>query len=241
MKKILQKAGQTIFKNSMLAEGDRVLVALSGGKDSYILLEVLVLLRKKLPFPIELFAMHVIVKEAGYMNNLEYMEQLCKKLEVPLKIIETNVDLNQDEKKSPCFVCSWHRRKAIFNYTKEIQCNKLAFGHHMDDALQTYMLNMVYHGSLSSLPYKLSMFEGRVQLIRPLLDIDENELLAFAEKRLYPKELQKCPFDKATKRNEVKKLLESIYDSHRLAKINLFRSVRKICLEYLPIQESEKK
>lgn len=240
MKKILHKAGQTIYKNSLICENDRVLIALSGGKDSYILLEALVALKRKLPFRIELFAMHVVVEEAGYLNNLEYMAHLCEELQVPLKIITCNVNLVQDEKKSPCFVCSWHRRKMIFNYSKEVRCNKLAFGHHMDDALQTYMLNMIYHGSISSLPYKLNMFHGRVQLIRPLLDIEEKDLVAFAEKRQYPKELQKCRFDKATKRNEVKLLLENIYKSHHLAKINLFRAARKINPEYLPLPEEKK-
>lgn len=233
-KKISRKVGSSIFEHQMLEPNDRVLIALSGGKDSYILLETLAERKPHLPFPVELFAMHVVIKEVGYNNDLNYMQQLCNDLKIPLYIEEGEVDLFQNPKKAPCFVCSWHRRKLIFNKTKELNCNKLAFGHHMDDALQTYMLNLIYHGSISSMPYKLSMFENRVQLIRPLLSLEEELLVQYANERQFPKELQKCPYDKETKRAEVNLILEKIYLSHRLAKINMFRSMGKICNEYLP-------
>lgn len=234
-KKISRKVGSTIFEHNLLEANDRLLIALSGGKDSYILLEILADRKRHLPFPIELFAVHVAIKEVGYNNDLVYMQSFCDELNVSLTIVETSADLFQNPKKAPCFVCSWHRRKQIFHLSKELNCNKLAFGHHMDDALQTYMLNLIYHGSISSMPYKLSMFEGRVQLIRPLLNLEENILIEYAAERMFPKELQKCRYDKETKRTEVNQILDKIYQSHRLAKINLFRSMSKICQEYLPL------
>jgi len=232
--KLSRKVGQTLQKHSLIEPHDRILIGLSGGKDSYALLEILADRKKHLPFSFELFAIHVIINEVGYLNDLEYMKKFCTNLNVQLHIVSESVDLFKDPKKAPCYVCSWHRRKKIFNLTKELNCNKLAFGHHADDALQTFMLNLIYHGSISSLPYKLKMFDGRVFLVRPLLDIDELHLQHLAELHAYPKEINKCPFDKKTKRNEVSVLLSDIYKSHKLAKKNIFRAMDKIFPEYLP-------
>lgn len=233
-KKISRKTSQTIHEQKMLEPNDRLLVALSGGKDSYILLETLAECRRHMPFEIAVFAVHVHIEDVGYNINLEYMQTLCDGLRIPLRIIRTIAEIGKDPKKGPCFVCSWHRRKQIFNLTRELNCNKLAFGHHMDDAIQTYIMNQIYHGSISALPYKLSMFDGRVQLIRPLLAIEEGLLADYARMRDYPAEIKNCPYGNDTKRAHVKALLETMYASHRLAKINMFRSMSKICMEYLP-------
>lgn len=234
--KLSRKAGETIATHSLLQADDKVLIALSGGKDSYLLLEILADRLKHLPFKVQLFAVHVHIVEAGYRNDLEYMKSICEGLKVPLEIIQLNVDFEQNDEKAPCFVCSWHRRKAIFNYSKEIGCNKLAFGHHRDDALQTLLMNMIYHGSISSLPYKLKMFEGRVHLIRPLLDIEEKDIKLFLISRQYPKELEKCPYDRETKRAEVSDILDGIKKLHKHGSLNLFRSMGKIFPEYLPVK-----
>ena len=236
LKKISRKAGETIAHNRLLEAGDKVLVGVSGGKDSYTLLEVLADRKRHLPFDFEIFAVHVIIKEAEYINDLEFMKRFCESLGIPLKIIESSADLKKDPKKSPCFVCSWTRRKLIFNYGKEININKLAFGHHRDDAIQTYLLNLIYHGSISSMPYTLSMFDGRVNLIRPLLDIDETLIEEYTTLRNFPKELKKCPYDKETKRSEVHKLMNAITQLHPNAKKNLFKSMGNIFPEYLPVK-----
>lgn len=232
--KLSRKVGQTIQQHSLIEPNDRVLVGLSGGKDSYALLEILADRKKHLPFPFDLFAVHVVIKEVGYLNDLEYMKKFCNNLNIPLNIIEESVDLHQNPKKAPCYVCSWHRRKKIFDLTKKLNCNKLAFGHHMDDTLQTFMLNLIYHGSISSLPYKLKMFDGRVHLVRPLLDIDEEKVKQLSLLHSYPQEIIKCPFDKETKRNDVNNLLLDIYKKHGLARKNLFRAMDRIFPEYLP-------
>jgi tRNA 2-thiocytidine biosynthesis protein TtcA len=232
--KISKKVGQVFQQHALLEPNDRILVGLSGGKDSYLLLETLADRKRHLPFPIELFAVHVIVKEVGYNNDLMFMRTFCDKLQVPFYLIEESVDLNQDPKKAPCYVCSWHRRKYIFNLTKELNCNKLAFGHHMDDALQTLLLNMVFHGSISSMPYKLKMFEGRVHLIRPLLELEEEIIVQYANESGIPKEIQKCKYDKETKRAEAKACLEQIYKLNPTARKNMFRSMKNVFDEYIP-------
>jgi tRNA 2-thiocytidine biosynthesis protein TtcA len=235
LQKISKKSGQTIFKHQLIEPDDRILVALSGGKDSYILLETLVDRLKHFRFHVELLAVHVHIPEAGYINDLDYMKKFCQDLNVPLVIKTISVDFTKNLKKAPCFICSWHRRKQIFNLTRELKCNKLAFGHHFDDAIQTFILNMVFHGSISSLPQKLKMFNGRIYLIRPLLEIEEALLGEYALMRGFPNEIKKCPFDKDTKRKKIARFIDDLTKLNRLAKKNIYRSMKKIYPEYLPV------
>jgi tRNA(Ile)-lysidine synthase TilS/MesJ len=144
------------------------------------------------------------------------------------------VDINANPKKAPCFVCSWHRRKRLFELTKELKCNKLALGHHMDDALETLLMNMIYHGSISSMPASLKMFGGRMQLIRPLIELTNQEMLDVANERAYPKLKNICPYGDDTKRSGVKALIESMASMNQHARKNLFRSMSSIFSEYLP-------
>ena len=150
--KISKKVGKAIFEHNMIEEGSRVLVGLSGGKDSLILLEALADRRKHFPFDFSLYAIHVSASQIGYKMDTGYLDEFCKSIGVPLFLEEIEVDLEIDPKKSPCFICSWNRRKRIFEKSKELECNKVALGHHKDDAIQTLLLNMIYHGSYSSLP-----------------------------------------------------------------------------------------
>lgn len=232
--KLSRKVGQTIYRFSMLESDDKILVALSGGKDSYILLETLADRIKHLPFNVELLAAHVHLNEVGYETDTQFMQELCDRLGVPLYLPVANLDLTRDPKKGPCFLCSWHRRKMLFDLTKELRCTKLALGHHLDDAVQTLLMNQIWHGSISSLPFKLKMFEGRIQLIRPLLELNEEELIEYAALRNYPEQIKICPYDEDTKRGEIRQLIAGIKKMNPRAMKNLFRSTSHICFEYVP-------
>ncbi len=233
-KKICQKVGKTIRDHELLKEGDHLLLGLSGGKDSYLLLEALAERKKAIPFKFEISAVHVKIQNALYNMDIGFMESLCTDLNIPLYIKEITPDFELDKKKAPCFVCSWHRRKEIFNLGKELNCNILAFGHHRDDALETFMMNLMYHGSISSLPYSLSMFDGRVNLIRPLMDIWEKEIIEFSDLRGYPKAEKSCPHDDQTKRRQTRKLIEQMMQNYPNSKINMFHALDNIYAEYLP-------
>ena len=232
--KISKKVGKAIFEYDMIREGDRVLVGLSGGKDSMILLEALADRRKHFPFDFEIFAIHVSAANIGYKMDTAYLNDFCRTLEIPLHLEEIEVDLKVDPKKSPCFICSWNRRKRIFEKSKELDCNKVALGHHKDDAIQTVLLNMIYHGSISSLPQKLSMFDGRIELIRPLLLIPEKELTYYATLRTFAKQEKSCPYDNTTKRESIKELIRQMDKLNRNARRNIFRAMDNIYEEYLP-------
>ena len=232
--KISRKVGKTLQEYRMIEENDRVLVGLSGGKDSMILLEALVDRKKHLPFDFELFAVHVSVRNIGYEMDTAYLQRFCSGLRVPLYLEEIEVDLDVDPKKSPCFICSWNRRKRIFEMTRELNCNKVALGHHKDDAIQTVLMNMIFHGSFSSLPQTLTMFDGRILLIRPLLHIPEKELTYYATLRAFRKQEKSCPYDESTKREEIRDLIRQLDKMNRNARRNIFNSMNNIYGEYLP-------
>ncbi len=232
-KRLCQKVGQTLYCQQLLAPNDRILIGLSGGKDSSLLLELMAERRKHLPFPIYLYAIHVKIKEMLYLANVEQLEKMCRKYDIPFYYIEDSIG-SEIFKKSPCFLCSWHRRKNIFQLAQKLSCNKVALGHHRDDVLQTFLLNLIYHGSISSLPYKLSMFDGQITLIRPLLDVSEKEIKAYCVKANYFEEISSCPYKENNKREEIKNLLNIIKNLHPLAEKNMFRSMRNVYEEYIP-------
>lgn len=232
--KISKKAGRAILEYSMIREGDKVLAGLSGGKDSMILLEALADRKRHFPFGFELFAIHVSAANIGYRMDTDYLAEFCNELEVPLYLEEIEVDPGPDPKKAPCFICSWNRRKRIFEKSRELDCNRVALGHHKDDAIQTVLMNMIYHGSYSSLPQKLSMFGGRIDLIRPLLFIPEKELTYYATLRGFEKQEKTCPYNNTTKRESIKELIRQMDKLNRDARRNIFRAMDNIYGEYLP-------
>jgi len=233
IEKVRHTIGKTINTNNLIEDGDRILVGLSGGKDSLILLETLAERRKYSSVKYEVFASHIKVENVPYKIYREYLEEFCKNLNVPF--IYKSVEYKEDRQtESPCYFCSWTRRKELFNLSKEINCNKIATGHHLDDALETLMMNMVYHGSISSLPAKFTMFEGRIEFIRPMIETMEDLLVKYAEIREYPKLKSECPFDSKTNRKTIRNVIENLQEINGQAKINMFRSMKKICKEYLP-------
>ena len=234
-RKLCSKAGQTIYQNTLISRHDKVAVGLSGGKDSFLLLEILARLRSKMPEKFDLMAMHVHIPEIGYAGDEKKLSRFCEELEVPFHLLELSVDLRSGKgEKKPCFVCSWARRKKLFEATRQMKCNKLALGHHSDDALETMLMNMIWHGSISSMPYKLTMFNGRLQLIRPMLDLQEQQIIEYSTIRSYPELRKNCPFADDTKRKVASDILKRMEKLNKNARINLFRSMNNICKEYLP-------
>lgn len=236
--KICRKVGKTLFDYHLIEDKDRILVGLSGGKDSMILLESLADRKKHLPVSFELFAIHVTAKNVGYKADADYISDFCREINVLLYLEEIEIDLTQNPEKPVCFICSWERRKKIFAKSKELNCNKIALGHHNDDAIQTMLMNMIYHGSYSSLPQKLQMFGGRTCLIRPLLMITEKELLNYASLRGFKEHEKVCPYEDLTTRSDIKNLLESMEKLNKDARKNLFRAMDSIHPDYLPKKKS---
>lgn len=168
---VKNKVAKAITDYQMIGDGDHILIAVSGGKDSLVMLETLASYRKYKRQTYELEALHIDMDDVPYSIDRDFMKQMGDRLEVKVNFLNLTAGIEERGKKSPCFVCSWHRRKALFSYAAEHGFQKLAFGHHLDDAIETLLINMTYHGNISSIPGKLSMFNGALQNIRPLLHL----------------------------------------------------------------------
>ncbi len=225
---------KAVMDFDMIAPGDRVLAAVSGGKDSLVMLDALAAFRKFKKVDYHLEAIHIAVEDVPYQVNKVLLTKLAEKLEVPLHFETIRAGIENRGKKAPCFVCSWHRRKTLFEYAKTHGFHKLALGHHRDDAVETLLINMAYHGHISSLPGKLAMFGGRLHLIRPLLLLTDKETREYARIRQFPRQEKECPFAGHTKRTTARDLLDALQKIHPKAAANLFHAMQNIDNEYLP-------
>jgi tRNA(Ile)-lysidine synthetase-like protein len=235
IKRVQGTIDAAIEKHSMLEENDIVLVGLSGGKDSFTLLDTLANRKKYYKINFKLVATHVNISNIPYSVDIEFIENFCKERDVEFIYSEKKIDIDKDKlKNNPCFICSWNRRKLLFNITKELKCTKLALGHHKDDAVETFLLNMLYHSSISSLPAKLKMFDGRIHLIRPMIYLSKEDITKYAEIKQYPEQKLTCSYDHVTKRNEMAMLLRGMEILNPNVKENIFKSMSNIYDEYLP-------
>lgn len=148
---------------SMLSDGDRILIALSGGKDSLCLLEMLARRQRIIKPRIEVEAVHVRMRNIHYESDTTYLESFASLHSMPLHIITTEFDNTKETNKPACFLCSWHRRKALFRFAQDNGFNKIALGHHMDDIIHTAMLNQFFQGSFSTMPAVMQMEKCRSQ------------------------------------------------------------------------------
>lgn len=233
-RKIINKVGQSINRLRLIGENDKIAVGISGGKDSFVLLDTLAKWKKHPPFDFDIIAIHVDLIPVKYKIDLPFYQRSCESLEIPFHVVKTEVDLFKDPKKQPCFTCSWFRRKKLFEVARENGCNVLALGHHRDDAVETLLLNMIYHGSISSLPESLNMFENTFRLIRPLLHLQEEEIARYATIQKMPEMEKNCPHENDTRRADVKKLVKNIKNLNARGDLNIFRSMGKIFEDYLP-------
>lgn len=235
--KIEKTVGRAINRYSLIKEDDRVVVAVSGGKDSLVMLETISERRKRLPVSYEVIAVHVHIKNIGYETDSGFLKSFCDSLNVPLHIIETEADLDRDKSKAICFICSWKRRKILFDFMKQEKFSKLALGHHMDDAVETLFMNMISNGSMSSMPPLLSMFGGEFDLIRPLILLTEGEIEQYVKLKNFPPQIKTCPHATGTGRASVKMLVQEMVKIDINARQNIFNAMSNIHSEYLPSDE----
>jgi len=232
--RIQRKTGKGIEKYEMLREGDRLLCCLSGGKDSLVMLHSLKHISRSFPYRFEMEAAYVHIDNIGYSADIPFLNDFCTSLEVPFHVVEAHVNFETDKRKQPCFLCSWNRRKSLFSLARELFCNKVAFGHHKDDIIETLLLNMTFQGSISTMPPRLSLFKGEIDLIRPLALVTAQETKEYARICDFPLEKAKCPYDNKTKRNAMRELLSNLEMMYPKAKSNIYNSLSNIQDEYLP-------
>lgn len=187
-KRIRRLTGQAVGDFAMIENGDRIMVCLSGGKDSYTLLDTLIYLQKVAPIQFSVVAVNLDQKQPGFPEHVlpAYLEQLG----VEYKIVEENTYAIVKEKipagKTTCSLCSRLRRGILYRTAKELGATKIALGHHRDDMLETLFLNMFHGGALKSMPPKLRSDNGEHVVIRPLAYVKEKDIQRYADARQYP-------------------------------------------------------
>lgn len=198
---------QALKRYELIEDGDHVLVGLSGGKDSMVLLELLALRSRvfKPKFTVE--AAFVKMRNIPYKNDETYLQDFAESLGVKLYIFETEFDETTDERRTHCFLCSWNRRKVLFKAAQDLGCNKIALGHHRDDLMQTALMNLTFEGNFHTMPPRLQMEKFPVELIRPLCLLREKEVLTFAKLRGYRQQERKCPYEDASHRSDMKEMI----------------------------------
>ena len=239
MRRIEQRFMKGIVQYGLIEEGDKILVGLSGGKDSLALLELLARRSRIYKPRFSVVAVHVVMTNIAYESDMDYLRTYAEGLGVPFVRYETSFDPSTDNRKSPCFLCSWNRRKALFTVAKEQGCNKIALGHHMDDILETLLMNMTFQGAFSTMPPRLVMRKFDMTIIRPMCLVHESDLVEMAALRGYRKQIKNCPYEKDSHRSEMKDVLKRLEAMNPEARFSLWSSMNNVQADLLPVEVGE--
>ena len=187
-KRLCRQVGQAIVDYNMIEEGDKVMVCVSGGKDSYAMLDILLRLQARAPVRFELIAVNLDQKQPGFPEHVlpQYLEQLGVPFHIENQDTYSIVKRLIPEGKTLCSLCSRLRRGILYRVADELGATKIALGHHRDDILQTFFLNMFFGGKLKGMPPKLVSDDGRHIVIRPMAQVAEKDLLRWAAHRQFP-------------------------------------------------------
>ncbi len=232
--RVNKRIGQAMSDYSMLSDGDHVLLAVSGGVDSLVLAWVLQEWQKKAPITYHLRAVHIDMNiwEKGMEgeNPVKAVHSQMRKIGLHMHV-EESLPLLADERS--CFSCSKLRRKQLFDLASRFKCNKIAFGHHKDDLLETLFINMFYSGNISTMVPAQQLFDGRLTVIRPLAYLEKFEVEKIAKSVGLTAAFNVCPLSGKTQREKVQTMLENIYKEIPGAKASLFASMKNVREGYL--------
>ena len=226
LQQLLSYTRKAVDEYQMIEEGDHIAVGISGGKDSLTLLYALHGLKRFYPKKFELSAITV---DLGYEEfHLEPIEELCASLDVPYKIVRTDIAhiLFEERKESnPCSLCAKMRKGALNDAVKEMGCNKVAYAHHKDDIIETMLLSLIFEGRFHSFSPKTYLDPMDLTVIRPMMFVDEMDVIGFKNKYDLPVVKSKCPVDGHTKRQYAKELVKQLNQEHQGAKERMFTAI----------------
>ena len=224
----------------LIEDDDRILVGLSGGKDSLLLAELLAK-RAKIDHPrFEVEVLHVRMENIHYESDTSYLQQFCEDLGVRLHLRTTSFNLDQLEnldnlenldrqrlrrQKQPCFLCSWQRRKELFNLAQQLGCNKIALGHHQDDLIHTALMNLTFQGRFDTMPANLKMRKMPLTIIRPLCMMEEADIKAYTLLQGYQKQTKLCPYETDSHRTDIKHLFNEMEQINPEARFSIWRAL----------------
>lgn len=237
-KRLMHLLGKAIHDWRMIENNDRILVGISGGKDSLALFHLLVSLKIKAPVAFELIPVYI---DPGFDNSFakkldSYINERYKDFHQGLVVENTDygqVAHSDKNKENPCFLCSRLRRKRLFELAREHDCKKLAIGHNKDDLIETLFINIFYAGKIGTMKPNQSFFGGHFNIIRPLSYVEKHEINSFAKVCDLPEFVNTCPSAGHTKRQDVADMLETMYRQNKHIKGNIFRAMGNISAGYL--------
>lgn len=238
-KKAKRKIGRALHDYAMLKDGDRVLVAVSGGVDSLVLACVLKQWLKKAPIHYDLKAVYI---DNGFWSPGDGWEPPSRRIGDQL----TRYGVSYEAVKArhlaredlTCFLCARNRRSLLFDLAHEWGMNKIALGHHMDDLIETYFINMMFAANISTMVPKQTLFNGELDIIRPLAYLEKKDVRILAEKASLETVPNYCPIERDTKRERVRLILQQIYQQEEGAKQSIFRALSNVREDYMLLKPS---
>ncbi len=232
--KVERRFKKAVDTYGLIPRGSTVVAAVSGGKDSLCLLELLTRDGFRKGYNIKVIAVHVIMENVPYFADIEFLKSFCTERDVKLEIRRTSFDVKYDTKKSPCYVCSRQRRKALYDVAIENDCNIIALGHHQDDMIETLMMNMAFQGSICSMPPILKMANFDMSLIRPLAFLSNQQMLDYAAMRQFPKMKKECPYEEVSSRSTIRGIIKQLEEYSPDVRTSMFAAMTNIQSDYLP-------
>ncbi len=235
-KRLRRLVGQAIADYAMIEAGDKVMVCLSGGKDSYALLDVLMRLREKSPVAFELVAVNLDQRHPGFPEHVlpDYLRSLGVPFRIEAQDTYSVVKRVIPEGKTMCGLCSRLRRGALYRVAGEIGATKIALGHHRDDILETFFLNLFHGGTLKAMAPKLASDDARHIVIRPLAYVEESDLAAYAELRAFPIiPCDLCGSQEQLQRKQVKAMLREWERKHPGRVESIFNALGRVAPSHL--------
>ena len=207
----------------LLKDGDRILIALSGGKDSLMLARLMAQRARIYKPRIEVEAAHVIMDNIPYETDRSYLQNYCDELGIRLYILHSCFDESTDPRKTRCFLCAWNRRKALFEFAVSNGFNKIALGHHNDDIIITYLMNITFEGSAHTMPPMLQLEHYPLQIIRPMCLVHEDDIREIAEELGFQKQKTICPYEEETNRKTMSDVFRHLQTINPEARYSLSR------------------
>lgn len=228
---ISKRVGKALTDYKMIDDGDKIAVAVSGGKDSLTLLRVLQDRRNFVPVKYDLLAVHI---DSGYPKSCaKPLEKYFKQLGVKYHIEKDDALKKTKKEDINCFWCAWNRRKALFNVAARFGCRKVALGHHKDDIIETILMNLFFQGEISAMAPKQKLFKGKIILLRPLAYVEERMIERFAKEQKFLQQTCVCPHSIISQRQKMSRIINDLRKICPDVKTNIFRSVKRIKEDYL--------